>query len=189
MKGPGSMNMFVNIIAFKIGWISSVVGVANGMPLLGPIVILAAIAIHLVAVREPASELRLILMTAVIGAGVDSIMISAGWLSYPSGTLLVGFSPYWIVAMWMLFATTFNVSFRWLQSRMFLAVVLGAVSGPLSYYFGAKFGAVTLNDVSTSMIALAIGWGALMPVLLILAKRLDGASVPVEAGTQRFSGT
>jgi hypothetical protein len=39
------------------------------------------------------------------------------------------------------------------------------------------------------MIALAIGWGALMPVLLILAKRLDGASVPVEAGTQRFSGT
>jgi len=110
-------------------------------------------------------------------------MISAGWLSYPSGMLLAGFSPYWIIAMWMLFATTFNVSFRWLQSKMLLAVLLGALSGPLSYYFGAKFGAVTLNDFTSSMIALAVGWGALMPALLVLAKWLDAA--PVQADGHR----
>jgi hypothetical protein len=76
--------------------------------------------------------------------------------------------------MWMLFATTFNVSFRWLRSRMLLATAMGAISGPLSYYFGAKFGAVTLNNFSASMVALAIGWGALVPGLLLLAKQLDG---------------
>lgn len=177
--------MLINILAFKIGWVSSVVGVANDLPLLGPAVILLAIAIHLFVVSQPARELLLILMTGFIGAAVDSIMISAGWLSYPSGMLVAGFSPYWIIAMWMLFATTFNVSFRWLQSNMILAVVLGAVSGPLSYYFGAKFGAVTLNDFTNSMLALAIGWGALMPALLILAKRLDRATAPVEAGPAR----
>lgn len=175
------MNMLVNIIAFKIGWISSVVGVAKEIPMLGPAVILLAIAIHLVVARRPLNEFVLILATGIIGAGVDSIMISAGWLSYPSGMLVAGFSPYWIVAMWMLFATTFNVSFRWLQSKMLLAVVLGAVSGPLSYYFGAKFGAVTLNDFNNSMLALAIGWGALMPALLVLAKRLDAAPTPTAA--------
>jgi hypothetical protein len=172
--------MLINILAFKIGWVSSVVGVAIDIPMLGPAAILLAIAIHLLVVNRPVSELVLIIATGVIGAGVDSIMISAGWLSYPSGTLFAGFSPYWIVAMWMLFATTFNVSFRWLQSKMFLAVLLGALSGPLSYYFGAKFGAVTLNDFTSSMIALAIGWGALIPALLLLAKWLDAAPLPVD---------
>lgn len=174
------MNMLINILAFKIGWVSSVVGVAIDIPMLGPAAILLAIAIHLLVVNRPVSEFVLIIATGVIGAGVDSIMISAGWLSYPSGTLLAGFSPYWIVAMWMLFATTFNVSFRWLQSKMMLAVLLGALSGPLSYYFGAKFGAVTLNDFTSSMIALAIGWGALIPALLLLAKWLDAAPLPVD---------
>lgn len=172
--------MLINILAFKIGWVSSVVGVAIDIPMLGPAAILLAIAIHLLVVNRPVSEFVLIIATGVIGAGVDSIMISAGWLSYPSGTLLAGFSPYWIVAMWMLFATTFNVSFRWLQSKMLLAVLLGALSGPLSYYFGAKFGAVTLNDFTSSMIALAVGWGTLIPALLLLAKWLDAAPLPVD---------
>lgn len=172
--------MLINILAFKIGWVSSVVGVAIDIPMLGPAAILLAIAIHLLVVNRPVSEFVLIIATGVIGAGVDSIMISAGWLSYPSGTLLAGFSPYWIIAMWMLFATTFNVSFRWLQSKIFLAVLLGALSGPLSYYFGAKFGAVTLNDFTSSMIALSVGWGALIPALLLLAKWLDAAPLPVD---------
>ncbi len=182
------MNMLVNIIAFKIGWVSSVVGVANNLPLLGPAVILLAIGIHLAAVRRPANELLLIFLTGAIGAGIDSIMISAGWLSYPSGMLIAGFSPYWIIAMWMLFATTFNVSFGWLKERMFLAAVLGALSGPLSYYFGAKFGAVTLNDFTNAMIALAVGWGALMPGLLLLAKRLDGASLRFAPAAYKVRG-
>lgn len=174
------MNMLINIIAFKIGWISSVVGVASEFPLLGPVVILAAIAIHLSIAKQPASELLLIVITGIIGGSVDTMMIYAGWLSYPSGMLVPGFSPYWIIAMWMLFATTFNMSFRWLQSKMLLAAALGAIFGPLSYYFGAKFGAVSLNSFSSSMIALAVAWGALMPALLILAKRLDGVAVRVE---------
>ena len=166
--------MLVNIIAFKIAWLSSVVGGANDMPLLGPAVVMVAIALHLRLSEYPVNELLLVLLTGLIGAAVDSVMISAGWLSYASGNLAPGFSPYWIVAMWMLFATTFNVSFRWLRSRILLAAALGAISGPLSYYFGAKLGAVTLNDFSAAMLGLAVGWGALMPALLVLAKRLDG---------------
>lgn len=173
--------MLVNIVAFKIGWLSSVVGVAKGMPLLGPAVIFVAIAIHLVLAKRPVSELMLVCATGIIGAIFDSVMISAGWLSYPSGTLVPGFSPYWIIAMWMLFATTFNVSFRWLRSRLLVAALFGAISGPLSYYFGAMFSAVTLLDFWPAMIALAVSWGAMMPLLMLLAKRLDGDSSPVLA--------
>ena len=45
----------------------------------------------------------------------------AGWLAYPSGTFIAGLAPYWIVGMWMLFATTLNITFRWLHERMWLA--------------------------------------------------------------------
>jgi hypothetical protein len=178
------MNMLINIIAFKIGWLSSVVGASSDMPALGPAVVLAVIAIHLIMVSQPSSELLLIILTGAVGAVADSLMINAGWLAYPTGTFVAGFSPYWIIAMWMLFATTFNMSFRWLQSKMLLAAALGAVFGPLSYYFGEKIGAVTLQNFSASMIALAVAWGALMPALLILARRLN--RVPVQGETSRI---
>ena len=172
--------MLVNLLAFKIGWLSSVIGVAQGMPLLGPSVIFVAIALHIAMAKRPLSEFLLVCATGVLGAVADSVMISAGWLSYPSGMLVSGMSPYWIIAMWMLFATTFNVSFRWLHSRLPVAALFGAISGPLSYYFGAKFSAVTLVEFYPAMLALAVSWGAMMPVLLTLAKRLDGeAAAPV----------
>ncbi|MEQ9561321.1 MAG: DUF2878 family protein, partial [Woeseiaceae bacterium] len=90
--------MLINVVAFKIGWVSSVLGVAYNMPLLGPAVVLVAIAIHLAVSSRPASEFMLVCATGLIGASGDSVMIMAGWLSYPSGTLVQGLSPYRIIA-------------------------------------------------------------------------------------------
>lgn len=174
------MNIVVNIVAFKIGWLASIAGAAGGVPLLGPAVILVAIALHLVRVEEPSSELMLIVLTGAIGASWDSIMVAAGWLTYPTGTLVSGLAPYWILAMWMLFATTLNVAFRWLQSKILIASILGAVFGPLSYYAGSKAGAVVINDFAASMLALAVAWAILLPALLSLARRFDGVTMHIE---------
>ena len=170
-------NLLINLIAFKLAWLSSVLGGANGLPLLGPAAVLVAIAIHLRRAGDPARELMLIAATGIVGISVDSAIISAGLLAYPSGTLVAGLSPLWILGMWMLFATTFNVSFRWMQSRIPLAGVMGAIFGPLSYYSGAKIGAVTLIDPLGAMIALSVSWGLMLPGLLLLAKRLDGMTL------------
>jgi hypothetical protein len=170
-------NLLINIVAFKIAWLSSVLGGAYGLPLLGPAAVVVAVMIHLHRVSDPSRELRLILITGVLGVAVDSIMISAGWLIYPTGTVITGLSPLWILGMWMLFATTFNISFRWMQSRIALAGVMGAVFGPLSYYSGAKLGAVSFGDTSSAMLALGVSWGLLLPGLLLIAKRLDGVSL------------
>jgi hypothetical protein len=174
------MNVLTNVVAFKIGWIASIAGAASGYPLLGPAVILVAIALHLGKANQPSRELILIALTGAIGATWDSVMVAAGWLTYPSGTFLAGFAPYWILAMWMLFATTLNITFRWLQSKPLFASVLGAVFGPLSYYAGSKAGAVLINDVTASMVGLAVAWAILLPGLLTLAKRFDGVTVQIE---------
>jgi hypothetical protein len=174
------MNILLNVVAFKIGWLASILGAANELPLLGPAVILVAITLHLRLVNDPSREFLLIALTGAIGATWDSVMVAAGWLTYPSGTILSGFAPYWILAMWMLFATTLNMAFRWLQSKTLFAGVLGAVFGPLSYYAGAKAGAVVINDFTATMVALAVAWAILLPGLLLLARRFDGVTVQIE---------
>jgi hypothetical protein len=78
--------------------------------------------------------------------------------------------------MWLLFATTLNVSLRWLKHRPLLAAALGAVAGPAAYFAGYKLGGVQIPEFTTTMTALALGWAVFMPFLMLLSKRLDGTS-------------
>ncbi len=173
------MNVLVNVVAFKVAWVSTIFGSANEMPFLGPLAVLVAVAIHLWLAHEPRRELMLVLLCGAIGMAWDSVLVTAGWLVYPTGTFVSGLAPYWILAMWMLFATTLNVAFRWLQTRLTLAAVIGAVFGPLSYIAGSSAGAVELAEPAPALTALGIAWALLMPGLLVLARQLDGTQPAV----------
>jgi hypothetical protein len=173
--------MLVNFLAFQIGWFACVIGGARDMPWLGPLVVALVIGYHLRIAQRPAGELWLIAVAAGLGLVWDSALVAGGLLSYPSGTLVAGTAPYWIVAMWMLFATTLNVSMRWLHGRYALAAVLGAIAGPLAYYGGAKLGGVVFEDMTLGLGALAVGWAVFMPALMAVAARLDGINRPVVA--------
>ncbi len=90
-------------------------------------------------------------------------------------------APYWIISMWMLFATTLNVSLRWMRGRYFIALIAGAIAGPLAYIGGSKLGGIVFLDRTAGLVALSVGWGVIMPILVMLAERLDGISPGVEA--------
>ena len=165
----------LNLGAFQIGWFACVWGGANGMPALGALAVAVIVAVHLFYTAErPGTELALITVAALIGIVWDSALVALGWLSYPSGTLVQGMAPYWIIAMWMLFATTLNVSMGWLKQRYTLAVLLGAVGGPMAYFAGFKLGGVEFKTLALGLGAQAVGWATLMPVLTVLAERLNG---------------
>ncbi|MEM7282878.1 MAG: DUF2878 domain-containing protein [Pseudomonadota bacterium] len=168
------MSFLFNVLGFKVAWLSSVMGAAKGFPALGPIVVLFVVALHLYRSSSPRRELMLVVMTGAIGLTWDSIMVALGWLSYESGAVAPGLAPYWIIAMWMSFATTLNLSFRWLRDRPVLASLLGAISGPASYLIGANLGAVTFLNQQMAVVGMAVAWSVLMPVLLLLARHYDG---------------
>ena len=89
--------------------------------------------------------------------------------------MLLSFAaPYWIVAMWALFATTVNLSLRWLKGRLWLALILGAIGGPLAYFAGYRFGAVTFLESTTALILLSLGWALWTPLLVLASGRYDG---------------
>ena len=182
-----AVNVLINAVAFKLAWISAMTGGAKALPGLVIIGVFAAIAIHLWRAAEPRRELTLVVLTGLIGLAWDSVMVAAGWLVYPNGIIVPGLAPYWIIAIWMLFATTLNVTFRWLHGRWALAALMGAFFGPMSYLAGSAAGAVELVNPLAALSSLGVAWALLMPGLLLVARELDGTLLPAfgEPGVQR----
>ena len=178
-----------NFAAFQVGWFSCVLSAANGMPWLGLLVVSVIVTLHIRMAVQPVYEVQLLVLSVVMGLVFDSLLVSSGWVKYPSGMVLSGIAPYWILAMWALFSTTLNISMAWLKKSLLLASVMGAVFGPLSYLAGQRLGAIELVDFISSMIALAIIWAVVMPILVFVAGRFDGAKKVTVRPLQNISGT
>ena len=171
MSKPSATAVLVNFAGFQLGWFACVLGATHGLPWAGTGIALAIVAWHLARAPRPRAELALVLIAACVGALWDSGLSALGWIGYPNGVLIEGTAPYWIVAMWMLFATTLGVSLAWLGRNLALAAAFGALGGPLAYLGGAKLGALTFIAQDAALAALALGWAVLTPTLLRLARR------------------
>lgn len=169
------MPMAVNFVAFQIGWFACVLGAAKGYAFEGALIALAIVAAHIAFAARPGREFALVAAAAATGAVADSLLAASGWLRYDAGVLVQGTAPYWIVAMWALFAITLNVSMRALRNRLWLGALLGLFGGPAAYYAGANLGALTLVHHLPALVALAAGWALATPMLLALALRLERA--------------
>lgn len=172
------MKLTINFLAFLAGWFGSVLGAAAGLPWVGPVIVLMVATLHLTIVPQPGKELRLLLSALLIGAVLDSLAAALGWLSFDTGVVVEGLAPYWMVAMWVGFATTLNTCMRWLRDYPVVAFFLGLVGAPIIYAFGAKLGALTLSTDPLALLGLGLSWGIALPVLYRLAARFDGTLTP-----------
>jgi hypothetical protein len=168
------MHALVNFTFFQIAWFACVLGGAHMVPWVGPLVVALVVGYHLQRAQAPTLEALLLSAAAVIGTVFDSILVASGWLQYPSGQWHALMAPYWIIAMWVAFATTLNVSLNWLKGRPLLSIVFGAIGGPLAYLAGSKLGGVTVVDPVWAYSALAVGWAVVTPLLVGLAGQLNG---------------
>lgn len=172
------MKLLINIVVYQLCWVACILGAANAMPLLGLAFVAGAVAWHLYSAQNPRPEITLLAISALVGFAWDSLLVAAGWLVYPSGTLLQGTAPYWIVAIWVVFGTTFNVSLRWFRKHLVMAAMLGGIGGPLAFLAGERMGGVAFTGYPVPVTALALGWACLLPLMLIIAGRFDGFSEP-----------
>jgi hypothetical protein len=138
-------------------------------------VVAGVAAYHVTRAPNAIAELSVLAIAAGIGAIFDSALAATGWVSYPSGQWHPLLAPYWIVALWVAFATTLNVSLRWLKQRYGLALALGALGGPIAYLGGSKLGGIVLNNPTMALTFLALGWAIITPALVFIATYLDGA--------------
>ena len=168
----------INILLFKLGWVACVVGAARDMAWVGLLAVALISAVHLAMASRPSREVVLLAVAAFIGITWESLLVAQGLLDYGRSGSPFGVAPYWIVAMWVLFATTLNVSMNWLKKHPMLAVVAGAIGGPLAFVAGERLGAVQFADQQLSLAVIGVGWALLLPILVWVAKRYNGHAAP-----------
>lgn len=163
------MKRLLNIALFYTGWMACVAGAGRGALWLGPAVVTLILAIHLWMTTRRVQEMKLVAAAGAFGFVVDTAQASGGLYAFAGTSVLPWLCPLWMVALWMLFATTLNSSMGWLAERYGLAAVLGAVCGPLSYWAGARLGAIELTaGVPLSLAGIAVVWALALPALLRL---------------------
>ena len=164
----------VNFIGFQLGWFACVLSAAKGMPWVGVVFAVLVICLHLYMAARPRREFRLILLALLTGLVFDSLLVRTGWVNYAGGAMFDTLAPYWILAMWALFATTLNISMNWLKGWPSAAVLLGMVFGPLSYMAGQRLGALEFVNFYPAIAMLMVVWSLAMPLLVVAATRFDG---------------
>ncbi len=188
--------VLANQIAVNAVWFACAFGASTGRPWLGALAALTWVAFYLGQSLRPRSEAILVIAAGLTGLACDAVLVGAGALSYAGQPLAPGLGPLWIVALWMSFATSLNVSLPWLRGRPAVAALMGAVCGPLSYLAGARFGAIFFPASETlALTLLAALWSLALPGLNDLSARLarstletaDPTALPERApGTVRF---
>jgi hypothetical protein len=166
--------ILLNFVSFQVAWFACVLGGANDLAVAGTLTVVVAILLHLWMAPRPRPELALVMLVAAIGTVWDSLVVSLGLMTYPSGMFASGLAPHWIIAMWALFAITLNLSMGWLKGRPLVASVMGAIGGPLAYFAGYRLGGVGITDLALALGVQAVGWAVMMPLLAALAARLNG---------------
>jgi len=166
--------LIINFVLFQLAWFACVLGAANSLPWLGVAITMLVLAWHFYHSKQAKYELVLILAALLIGAVFDQLMLSMNWVNYQAHGWSQNLVPVWILALWLAFASTLNLSLAWMQGRYLIAVLFGGGGGPLAYFGAEKLGAVSLSG-TTSLITLGIGWAMITPLLLVVARKLNQA--------------
>jgi Protein of unknown function (DUF2878) len=167
-------HFITNLLIYQASWLACVLGAGYGMPWFGVIIVAGALGYHLSLATKPTVELTLICCVMVVGGLWDSFLVTMDWLKYDNGMLINGVAPYWIIALWIAFATTLNISLAWFKQHLWLASLFGTIGGPLAYLGGEKLGAVQFSDPIVVLSALAVGWTIIMPLMMLLSRSLNG---------------
>jgi hypothetical protein len=72
---------------------------------------------------------------------------------------------------------------RWFKQHLLLAAVFGAIGGPLAFLAGERLGGVEFTSYPAPLTLLAVGWGLLMPLMMLLARRFNGFDNPPQTAS------
>lgn len=168
--------LWINAIAYQTVWFTAVIGAGRGLWWPGIAAATLFVFTQWLVSRERDVDVRLLVAALACGVIVDGAMASSGLARYAAATpALPGGAPLWLIAIWLSFALTLRRSMRFVLGRPLAALALGAIGGPLAY-LGAARGWQAIDfaaPVWQPLLALGLAWSLALPVLALLATRLQ----------------
>ena len=161
MSEPGVnvKQVVTNAVWFKVCWLGCIYFGNAAAMLIAPLTLF----IHMKIVPMTAKQWLFVLIIVVVGILFDSLLGAVGLLVFPKNALL---PPFWLITIWIAFATLLLISLPRIIIMRELFVVLTGVGGMLSYFAGGTISAVQFGQESAIVLPMLFcGW-ALMGVLL-----------------------
>lgn len=173
------LRFLFNFFAYEAVWFAAVYGAGQEQWWYGAVAAAIFAALHFPIAGEGRvgrmHDLRLVGIAVALGVVLDGSLAATALVDYHGDAVALppGGAPLWILTMWAAFALTLRHSLGVLARKPLLALVVGAVFGPLAYISAERgFDAATLGDPRwLALAALAVGWGVAMWLLATLAGR------------------
>ncbi|MBD9480959.1 DUF2878 domain-containing protein [Pseudoxanthomonas sp. PXM02] len=175
----GVLPILVNVLGNQLVWLVAVIAAGKDMAWPGVLASAVFVGLHLRVARTPLVELKLVVAAIGCGLLVDGVAGSQGWLVYRAAPLGSAIAAPWILALWAALAVTLTVSMHGLQRRLWLAMIVGGIGGPLAYLAAARgWGSVALvNPEWVGLLWLGSAWAVALPGLLWAARYLTATTL------------
>ena len=168
----------VTVAVFYLAFVACTYGSINAQPVIGTAATILAFSIALLLSPERGKLAAMGLFFGLFGLAAESGLQFASLVNYRTpGTTIVGV-PVYVVGLWIVFSILITPALNWLHRRYILAIVLGAIAGPFTYYGVAQLDALSMADpVWIGIGATALIWATVMPLALLLQAALDRRGV------------
>lgn len=160
---------------YQAVWFASIFGAAHNRCYLGVIACAVMCIVHFLWVStNRRSDTFLCVIAVATGLVTDTVVAWVGAMHFTQCTVYGPVAPPFMLALWIAFALVIRIALGWLDERYILAVVVGAIGGPLAYGAGAHIGAVTVADsLFYAYGIIALQWACVLP-FLVYASRVVG---------------
>lgn len=165
------MMFWASLVAYQSVWFAAVIGAAHGLLWPGLVALLIYAVGQLCLSHTRRADLLLPATAIIMGFLVDGTLAHTGLAGYATSWPSAGLAPVWILSLWAAFSMTFTKSLAYLQKRLAIAALFGAIGGPLAYLGAARtFGVVRFSDPAWhGLLWLSLGWALATPALAWLA--------------------
>jgi len=160
-KAPETRALVFDFVLFQSIWIA---GVMLQNSYLAVLFLIVRIAIGSYKTRDR----HLIIFLAPVGILLDFVLMQLDVMRFESGWF-----PVWLAAIWCGFVMTLGASLAWLGKRpWWMQSLFGAVGGAMSYWAGARFGAVEFGySLPVTLAVFTTIWATGLPLAYRLIRR------------------
>lgn len=163
------LNRVFNTFLFYFGWVLCLQEAATGDSYYGLLLVLGAVAYYLYSSSCRRADYLLLALVVLLGPLSDMLYVQLGLLKYHSGSNWESWlPPLWVFFLWGLFGANIHL-FSWLNSRWWLAMLLGALGGPASYLSVLRLGGASLlKPLPLAFMTIGGMWAIFLPSFIWL---------------------
>ncbi len=158
------MKWLFNLLLFQSLWLLAVFG-GDTWLWAGALLLV----VHLCWSDAWRKDLQLMVASLLMGLLIDGGLTAAGLFVFAAQSDY--WIPPWLMLLWAALGILPRHSLQWMQDRIYLAPLFGAVGGPLAYWGGVAAGAAAFGwPLGLALGVLAVVWAIYWPLLMLLAK-------------------